>query len=334
MEYPSAKRRKTSPLTEADIDASKGKPQVQNSHGTSRSQPPASFLSPTKASLSRYHPNVLRRLGSAEPSRSAAGSIRASHQAQTGSRLPSSPKERLNGVRGGHEAQDHADINGHVSGSDNPSSTIDQETPSKLPARLAATRGGLHQENLLQPQTPVNERKRQAFTGDDAGLEEQQPSLPSTPSQLGLEPPAEKPRGLLFQSPGRRRGHQSRIQAKGSPLKGSGLPEPRLLISQHRITSVLGNRDLLKGFQRTQGSTRTDSHNSSQGSLERLARRIMHLQRELSILSIQPQSLESKRGSSKKQARLKKQVAQDSRALAGQNPLSGFQSEFDAQSYA
>lgn len=38
---------------------------------------------------------------------------------------------------------------------------------------------------------------------------EEEPSLPSTPSQLGLEPPPSKPKGLLFQTPSRTPDHKA-----------------------------------------------------------------------------------------------------------------------------
>lgn len=49
--------------------------------------------------------------------------------------------------------------------------------------------------------------------------DEAEPSLPSTPVQLGLEKPPEPPKGLLFSSPSRRPKRIGIARAKSSPLK-------------------------------------------------------------------------------------------------------------------
>ena len=52
---------------------------------------------------------------------------------------------------------------------------------------------------------------------DEAGPEE--PELPPTPTELGLEPPPERPKGLLFSSPSRRARKKRGTSVKSSPLK-------------------------------------------------------------------------------------------------------------------
>lgn len=47
----------------------------------------------------------------------------------------------------------------------------------------------------------------------------EEPELPPTPTELGLEPPPERPKGLLFSSPSRRARKKGGSSVKSSPLK-------------------------------------------------------------------------------------------------------------------
>ena len=78
-------------------------------------------------------------------------------------------------------------------------------------------------QNLQIPSTPTQRAPHIPTSGMGVG-ENGEPSLPSTPSQLGLEPPRERPRGPLFSSPSKRPRKKLRSTAKFSPLKPPGVP--------------------------------------------------------------------------------------------------------------
>lgn len=59
MEPPSPKRRKTSPSTALEVDASNTQQQSPSRDGRASTPSRASYLSPTKASLARFHPHLL-----------------------------------------------------------------------------------------------------------------------------------------------------------------------------------------------------------------------------------------------------------------------------------
>ena len=73
-------------------------------------------------------------------------------------------------------------------------------------------------QNSQLPSTPRQREPHVPTSGMGVG-EDGEPSLPSTPSQLGLEPLWEKSQGLLFSSPIRRSRRKGRSSAKSSPLK-------------------------------------------------------------------------------------------------------------------
>lgn len=69
-------------------------------------------------------------------------------------------------------------------------------------------------DQLPLPSTPSRPGLQELSQQEDA-----EPSLPSTPVQLGLEKPPEPPKGLLFRSPSRRPKRIGVARAKSSPLK-------------------------------------------------------------------------------------------------------------------
>ena len=73
-------------------------------------------------------------------------------------------------------------------------------------------------QNPQIPSTPKQHRPNVPTSGMGVG-ENGEPSLPSTPSQLGLEPPRERPKGPLFSSPTKRLRKKVRSPVKSSPLK-------------------------------------------------------------------------------------------------------------------
>ena len=272
-------------------------------------------MSPTKASLSRFHPNLLRRPGSAEPPKSSVASRRNSRKAQTEEREVDSVADKEKEKNSNYGLREAAQTNGQGHVNDNASS-IYEETPSKLPPRTGAARGiGVNQERQSQLRTPTHDRKQQMTSGEDVDREDE-PSLPSTPSQLGLEPPPEKPRGLLFQSPGRRRVHQNRNNAKSSPLKLNERAEPRVAISQDRVASVLGPRDSLKDIAHVGGVVQFAERINASGSRSKLARRMGIIQYDMTRLCIESPSRSGEKESTKRVARLKKQLTQDARAFS------------------
>ena len=68
------------------------------------------------------------------------------------------------------------------------------------------------------PSTPKQHTPHVPTSGMGVG-ENGEPSLPSTPSQLGLEPPRERPKGPLFSSPTKRLRKKVRSPVKSSPLR-------------------------------------------------------------------------------------------------------------------
>ncbi len=78
-------------------------------------------------------------------------------------------------------------------------------------------------QNAQIPSTPTQREPLVPTSGMGVG-EDGEPSLPSTPSQLDLEPPRERPKGLLLSSPSRRLRRTGRSSAKSSPLKPPAVP--------------------------------------------------------------------------------------------------------------
>ena len=73
-------------------------------------------------------------------------------------------------------------------------------------------------QNPQIPSAPKQDTPHVPTSGMGVG-ENGEPSLPSTPSQLGLEPPRESPKGPLFGSPTKRLRKKVRSPVKSSPLK-------------------------------------------------------------------------------------------------------------------
>ena len=87
------------------------------------------------------------------------------------------------------------------------------------------------------PSTPTQRRTHVPTSGIGIG-EDGEPSLPSTPSQLGLEPPQVRPKGLLFSSPSRRPRRTRRSNAKSSPLKSRTAPSEQNQKQEVSIASL------------------------------------------------------------------------------------------------
>ena len=94
------------------------------------------------------------------------------------------------------------------------------------------------------PQVPSTPKQREAgipTSGMGIG-EDGEPSLPSTPSQLGLEPPRERPKGLLFDSPSKRLRRKARSTAKSSQFKSPALTPEHSIPRPKTPVASLGPR--------------------------------------------------------------------------------------------
>ena len=307
MEYSPSKKRKISPnagvqVNTLDLQA--------RGHGSRGSHTRPSFMSPTKASLARFNPSLLLRSGSPKSRRLVNGqSEDAVRTAQAGDR-----GQGLNGMysRAAPSStivETRKDV-APYKGSDHASDL--EDTPSKLP-RSIAPRGSTDAVNASDKlQTPTHKIQQQKATGE--GYEKgPEPSLPSTPSQLGLEAPPEKPKGLLFQSPDRRGARHDRRAAQRSPLKARDLPA-RTTVPQDRIAALLGPRRDVDVSKTPKGEPVSTYQNTSR-DLERLRCRLEIVQDELTKLSF-ALTTEVKGGLSlRRHTRLKKQVAKDARAI-------------------
>ena len=96
-------------------------------------------------------------------------------------------------------------------------------------------------QTLQIPSTPTQRRSHVLTSGMGIG-EDGEPSLPSTPSQLGLEPPLEKPKGLLFSSPSKRPRRKGRSASKTSPLKSPDVPPEHPTQTQKSLAASLGSQ--------------------------------------------------------------------------------------------
>lgn len=84
--------------------------------------------------------------------------------------------------------------------------------------------------------TPI----RHKLHGSGMGIgEDGEPSLPSTPTHLGLEPALESPKGLLYSSPKARPKRSRKTDVKSSPLKQTdSAPEQPVLPQKHLLSSL------------------------------------------------------------------------------------------------
>ena len=96
-------------------------------------------------------------------------------------------------------------------------------------------------QNPQVPSTPTQRAACVPTSGMGIG-EDGEPSLPSTPSQLGLEPPRERPKGLLFDSPSKRLRRKGRSTAKSSPLKSPAVIPEHSMQRQKTPVASLGPR--------------------------------------------------------------------------------------------
>lgn len=101
-------------------------------------------------------------------------------------------------------------------------------------------------QNPRIPSTPTQRAPHVPTSGMGIG-EDGEPSLPSTPLQLGLEPSPEKARGPLLISPSKRPRRKGRSSAKSSPLKPAEPPPEHSNQTQKTLVASLGPRCYIAG---------------------------------------------------------------------------------------
>ena len=259
MDSSPSKRRRTSPSTSVAVTVENTEFGLSPQNGPNPSRRRLSFMSPTKASLARFHPSLLPRAKSAEPPRRVSkglyGTIEQSPVAAGGTKntighVAGTTRNRLelgsNGVEKEQEPlatprrRSQTPEEGNASTAQVQYSMIPDpraSPPEEARDEGAAANGtnGGHQEPVQEvadtgmtavPDSQISRHQstptqREPYVptsgmgiGNDGEL-----TLPSTPSQLGLEPPWEKPKSLLFSSPSKRPRRKGRSSAKSSPLK-------------------------------------------------------------------------------------------------------------------
>ncbi|KAL9076160.1 MAG: hypothetical protein Q9161_001207 [Pseudevernia consocians] len=266
MDSSPTKRRRTSPSTSIAVTVENTDLGPSPQNGTNPSRRRSSFMSPTKASLARFHPSLLPRAKSAEPPRPVSkdlpgtieqesvvpgGTNGIGHVADAASNVLESEMNGMEKSQGllatpRRRSQDP----GEGSSSAKQAQSLINPGPRASPpeeardkgAAVNGTNGAQHgpiaevadvgstditvvpdRQNSHIPSTPTQSRPYIPTSGMGVG-EDGEPSLPSTPSQLGLEPPQERPNGLLFSSPSRRLRRKGRSSAKSSPLKSLDVP--------------------------------------------------------------------------------------------------------------
>jgi len=196
MDEPARKRRKTS------------SPPAERPSSPLRKPPRRpSFASPTKASLARNYPNLL-------PSRpTSAGS-------------PSRPDSRGDILARGKQAR------AYVLGETNVQKDLSQELSQEKEAE-DGTAGAQQRPTSAQNTTPRAQRTvGHRSAAIPLGAAEDEPELPATPSQRGLEEEDGPRRGVLFSSPSKR---PPRVKGpvKQSPLRPKAPPVQEAFSTQH-----------------------------------------------------------------------------------------------------
>ena len=253
-----------------------------------------SFMSPTKASLARFYPNLLLPKDITELQRPSTGDNHTSDIHHSGKKTksnghavsapraktaePEFPETELmplfplhtehsssTSLKRGHltseifESSKRARIAVAQSGRASPPEAAnnhpyvvrqldpqangvsinddDTTAPNAITNRASSMRESSH-----PPSTP----KHKALAGTILGMgqrEDGEPSLPLTPVHLGLENPAEPPKGLLFSSPTLRTKLPRSPSAKSSPLKPLPTPSAGLLLDKSPISHGLGSQE-------------------------------------------------------------------------------------------
>ena len=207
MDSTPSKRRKLSPTTSTS---------VYNADQTTPSR--ASFMSPTKASLSRFNPDLLSQPRSHIEEDTLQPSLKS-----PGRGMSLTPRRRS------HAPQRTSSTAITLEKGPKKSSTI-SASPPEAAKEVEQRAQEIVDEQLdyeLQantPQKPVTDDKHKNLRRDVVDSQQDgELELPPTPTQLGLEPAPEPPKGLLFSSPSRRAVRRKGANLKTSPLKPRNL---------------------------------------------------------------------------------------------------------------
>ncbi|MCJ1250947.1 hypothetical protein MMC30_008176 [Trapelia coarctata] len=266
-----SKRRKLSPTVSVAVNASAPRDRPVTREGQQTTPSRASFLSPTKASLARFNPSLLPRPKSAGSGAQRRESLRpdgsntpsrglnpvalrtttppGSPDSNVAARIrtsTASPRRKLQSLGEGLRAapRRRSRTPGRQT---SPATLVRSSATPNLPESLTrameeseeVVQNTLDEQLELELQASATKQSNRAASsqgqrGRTVQSRDGEPELPLTPTQLGLEPAAEPPRGLLYSSPLRRAGKRKSSGIKSSPLK------PRELASQ---SSDLGQRD-------------------------------------------------------------------------------------------
>ena len=288
MAQPSPKRRKLSPFGSVQTSLLTDGAQAGIQGAERSSSHRASFMSPTKASLARFNPELLPRAQASEPSRrtrrSSIGKKALSSNSKDTSHLQ-------NGGTGSRSGSELPVADGAKTGSEGRDGDLSPRSGiSAAPRRRSQTPNAQHTSSRLSQTQPiygtraatsrhtgtipqqgvnVNESGKETATREDkpqngltideaslqnlpptptrrgiprgaARLEALEPSLPSTPSQLGLEAPRERPKGPLFGTPSRRTRRQDEGRGR-SPSKSQSASSTQSS-PDRRAKSILGSK--------------------------------------------------------------------------------------------
>ena len=265
MESSPSKRQKLSPTASIDRQS-----ELIHSHDVLPPTPrPASFVSPTKASLARYNPSLLPRLKSAgevsQPSDSARQVIDRQHGEKMGrlsnglnpvglrsTVLSSSPtklggrlrastvspnRNSISSARGTSHAPKWSSRTPGLGRALSPAKVQPRSNSPVItasPLRPAQDSEAAVEDTESQPlefessasaaaplqSGPVSKSQNRVRREED----HEEPELPLTPTQLGLQVAPEPPKGLLYSSPSRKLGKRNGSSVKSSPLKPLNAP--------------------------------------------------------------------------------------------------------------
>ena len=230
-----SKKRKLSPTRAVAIPPAGGEPSQPT--GADVNHPPT-FTSPTKSSPARFHPSLLppkassrsvagspdRRRKSLSPFRPGAKTLEASERAAT-----SSPTRKSPGTKGAA----HADTTKSQSiGRTTKLQSKFRPTQSADPAaRQDAAVVGSKTARSARVESTTSTRgsdRDAARRAAEASSGREEPELPPTPEQLGLEPPSKSPKGLASSSPLKAKGNRQPGASESSPLKPRSAPAPSI----------------------------------------------------------------------------------------------------------
>lgn len=285
MDPSPSKRRRTSPSSSVAVTVENTDLALFPQNGASTRKRRSSFMSPTKASLARFHPSLLPRAKSAEPPRPVskgdhgsldrdsaptagtngiAGYIAGTSSKELGSGM--NGVEKGPGLRATQRRRSRSPVEGNASPiqgqfvmNPGPRASPPEEARDEGTA-VNGTNGGQQKpviegedvgstgitvvpdsQNLQLPSTPT-QRGLYVPTSGMGIRRDGEPSLPSTPSQLGLESLQKRPKSLLFSSPSRRSRRIGRSSAKSSPLKPPDIPPEHSSQKQKSLVASLGPR--------------------------------------------------------------------------------------------